>query len=221
MDRLLAGYKRFRANGWPEQRRIFESLAENGQAPQTLVVACVDSRVDPTRIFDTRPGEMLTVRNVASLVPPYAPDSLYHGTSAALEFGVRVLEIPHIVVMGHGLCGGVKTLVEGAPMEGLEFIAPWMSIAKDACAQVAGTGTMEERRRNCEFESVKVSLRNLMSFPWVAERVAAGKLKLHGTWFDIRIGELMVLQADGKFEPQGYDDASLWREKPPSSDAVS
>jgi carbonic anhydrase len=114
MDRLLAGYKRFRANGWPEQRRIFESLAENGQAPQTLVVACVDSRVDPTRIFDTRPGEMLTVRNVASLVPPYAPDSLYHGTSAALEFGVRVLEIPHIVVMGHGLCGGVKTLVEGA-----------------------------------------------------------------------------------------------------------
>ena len=208
MDRLLAGYKRFRANGWPEQRRIFESLAENGQAPQTLVVACVDSRVDPTRIFDARPGEMLTVRNVANLVPPYAPDSSYHGTSAALEFGVRVLEIPHVIVMGHGLCGGVKTLLEGAPMEGLEFIAPWMSIAKDACARAAGSGTAEERQRNCEYESVKVSLGNLMSFPWVRERVASGKLKLHGAWFDIRIGELMVLGANGKFEAQGNEAAA-------------
>jgi carbonic anhydrase len=174
----------------------------------------VDSRVDPTRIFDTRPGEMLTIRNVANLVPPYAPDSSYHGTSAALEFGVRVLEIPHIIVMGHGLCGGVKTLLEGAPVEGLEFIAPWMSIAKDACAHAMGSGTMEERQRNCEYESVKVSLANLMSFPWIARRVAAGKLKLHGAWFDIRIGELMVLGPDGRFAPQGYEEASSWQEKP-------
>jgi carbonic anhydrase len=221
MDSLLAGYKRFRANGWPEQRRLFESLADNGQAPQTLVVACVDSRVDPTRIFDARPGEMLTIRNVANLVPPYAPDSSYHGTSAALEFGVRVLEIPHIIVMGHGLCGGVRTLVEGAPVEGLEFIAPWMSIAKDACARAAGSGAMEERQRNCEYESVKVSLANLMSFPWIAQRVAAGQLKLHGAWFDIRIGELMVLQPDGNFEPQGYDESSSWQEKHRLSGAVS
>jgi carbonic anhydrase len=196
-------------------------LADNGQAPQTLVVACVDSRVDPTRIFDARPGEMLTIRNVANLVPPYAPDSSYHGTSAALEFGVRVLEIPHIIVMGHGLCGGVKTLVEGAPVEGLEFIAPWMSIAKDACTHAMRSGTMEERQRNCEYESVKVSLANLMSFPWIANRVASGKLKLHGAWFDIRIGELMVLQPDGKFEPQGYDEASSWQEKSRLSGAVS
>jgi carbonic anhydrase len=213
MEKLLAGYKRFRANGWPEQRRVFESLAENGQKPLTLVVACVDSRVDPTRIFDTRPGEMLTIRNVANLVPPYAPDSTYHGTSAALEFGVRVLEIPHVVVMGHGLCGGVQSLIEGAPMEGLEFIASWMSIAREACADLLHTGTKEERQRNCEFEAVKISLANLMTFPWVAERVAAGTLKLHGAWFDIRIGELLVLQADGSFAPQGYDEASLWQEK--------
>jgi carbonic anhydrase len=205
MEKLLAGYKRFRANGWPEQKRVFESLAENGQAPQTLVVACIDSRVDPTRIFDTRPGEMLTIRNVANLVPPYAPDSTYHGTSAALEFGVRILEIPHVLVMGHGLCGGVKSLVEGAPVEGLEFIAPWMSIAREACAHVLHTGTKEQRQRNCEFEAVKISLANLMTFPWVAERVAVGKLKLHGGWFDIRIGELLLLQADGTFAPGFYE----------------
>ena len=221
MEKLLAGYIRFRTNGWPEQRRVFESLAQNGQRPQTLVVACVDSRVDPSTIFDTRPGEMLTIRNVANLVPPYAPDSTYHGTSAALEFGVRVLEIPHIVVMGHGLCGGVQSLIEGAPMEGLEFIAPWMSIAREACAELMRAGSKEERQRNCEFESVKISLANLMTFPWVAERVAAGTLKLHGAWFDIRIGELLVLQADGTFAPQGYHEASLWQGKHQSSGAGS
>src|SRR3954471_19317239 len=106
MTSLLEGYKVFRQTGWPEQRRLFESLARDGQRPRALVVSCVDSRVDPARIFDAAPGEMLTVRNVANLVPPYAPDAAYHGTSAALEFAVRVLQVPNIVVMGHGLCGG-------------------------------------------------------------------------------------------------------------------
>src|ERR1700727_160667 len=110
MDNLLAGYRRFRATGWPEQRRVFESLARDGQAPKALGVGCVDSRVDPARIFDTAPGEVLTVRNVANLVPPYAPDSTYHGTSAALEFGIRVLEVPDVIVLGHGMCGGVTAL---------------------------------------------------------------------------------------------------------------
>src|ERR1035438_96490 len=126
MQELLAGYQRFRKNGWPEKRREFESLAENGQAPKALVVACVDSRVDPAMIFDTGPGEMLTVRNVANLVPPYAPDATYHGTSAALEFGVKVLKIPHLIVLGHGSCGGVRALLDGAPEDANEFVAPWM-----------------------------------------------------------------------------------------------
>src|SRR5580704_1980401 len=146
MQKLLAGYQRFRANGWPEKRREFESLAENGQSPKALVVACIDSRVDPAMIFDAAPGEMLTVRNVANLVPPYAPDATYHGTSAALEFGVRVLEVRHLIVLGHGLCGGVKTLLEGATDTGHEFIAPWMSIAKPALAIAAGRASDQERR---------------------------------------------------------------------------
>src|ERR1700730_17377530 len=117
METLIAGYKRFRANGWPERRKLLEALAESGQHPKALVVACIDSRVDPAMIFDAAPGEMLTVRNVANLVPPYAPDVAYHGTSAALEFGVRVLKVTNILVMCHGLCGGVKSLLEGAPEE--------------------------------------------------------------------------------------------------------
>jgi carbonic anhydrase len=202
MKKLLAGYRRFRANGWPEQRRVFESLAENGQSPKTLVLGCIDSRVDPARIFDTAPGEILTVRNVANLVPPYAPDAVYHGTSAALEFGVRVLEVGDLVVLGHGLCGGVQTLLAGKADSAHEFIAPWMSIAQPACARVLQSAAPEERQRSCEFEVIKVSLANLMTFPWIAERVAAGTLNLHGAWFDIRIGELMVLQPDGTFAPQ-------------------
>ena len=199
MKGLLAGYQRFRTNGWPEQRRVFESLAKNGQSPQTLVVACVDSRVDPAMIFDTAPGEMLTVRNVANLVPPYAPDSAYHGTSAALEFGVRVMEVRHIIVLGHGLCGGVRALLDGAPDNALEFVAPWMSIAEPGRTRALRCASPQARQRCCENEVVKTSLANLMTFPWIAERVAKGSLALHGAWFDIHIGVLEILQPDGSF----------------------
>jgi carbonic anhydrase len=199
MTELLAGYRRFRANGWLEQRRSFESLAKNGQAPKTLVVACVDSRVDPAMIFDTAPGEMLTVRNVANLVPPYAPDAAYHGTSAALEFGVRVLKVEHLIVLGHGLCGGVQTLMEGAPDHAQEFISTWMLIAEPARVDAMRHATAGERQQCCEQEVVKVSLANLMTFPWIAAPVAAGNLALHGAWFDIHTGVLRILQPDGSF----------------------
>ncbi len=203
MKTFLEGYQRFRANGWPERRRAFESLAKSGQSPKALVVACVDSRVDPAMIFDTAPGDILTIRNVANLVPPYAPDAAYHGTSAALEFGVRVLEVPHIIVLGHGLCGGVRALLDGAPDNTHEFISTWMSIAWSARAVAMRRSSPDQRQQCCEHEVVKVSLVNLMTFPWVAERVTAGKLELHGAWFDIRTGELMLLQPDGSFSPPG------------------
>jgi carbonic anhydrase len=199
MKRLLEGYRRFRANGWPEQRRVFETLARDGQAPKALVVACIDSRVDPAMIFDAGPGEMLTVRNVANLVPPYLPDSAYHGTSAALEFGVRVMEVPHVIVLGHGLCGGVRALLEGAPADGHEFVAPWMSMADAARRRAMELESVEHRQESCEFEVVKVSLENLRTFPWIAEREAAGKLVLHGAWFGVRSGLLKLLQPDGSF----------------------
>jgi len=202
MHKLLAGYHRFRTHGWPEKRKQFETLAEHGQSPRALVVACIDSRVDPGMIFDAAPGEMLTVRNVANLVPPYAPDAAFHGTSAALEFGVRVLEVEDIIVMGHGLCGGVKALIHGAPEVAHEFVAPWMSIARPACENVIHSGPGHNVEQRCEHEVVKLSLANLMTFPWIAERVHSRRLTLHGAWFDIRVGVLMMLQPDGGFLPQ-------------------
>lgn len=201
MNELLAGYRRFRASRWPEQRRRFEGLAERGQSPQTLILTCVDSRVDPSVIFDTEPGEALEIRNVANLVPPYAPDSAYHGTSAALEFGVRVLEIPHIIVLGHESCGGVKALLNGAPPDAKEFVAPWMSMAESARDRAMQRPPTEDRQQCCEFEVVQLSLTNLLTFPWIAERVAAGKLRLHGAWFEIHTGVLMTLRPGGSFLP--------------------
>ena len=199
MDSLVRGYRRFRTETWPQQRRIFEALAERGQRPSALVIACIDSRVDPATIFDTAPGDMLVVRNVANLVPPYAPDNAYHGTSAALEFGVRVLEVPRLIVLGHSGCGGVQALMGGAPAEAGDFIATWMSIAEPARQTALKETRLPERQLAAEQDVVRLSLRNLMSFPWIAERAAAGKLTLVGAWFSIETGTLMLLQGDGAF----------------------
>ena len=198
LDSLIAGYRRFRVAGWPERRAVFKSLAEQGQRPTAMVIACVDSRVDPAMIFDTVPGEMLTIRNVANLVPPYAPDAFYHGTSAAVEFGVRVLEVRDVVVLGHGMCGGVRALLDGAPANARDYVGPWMSMAEPARLRCDGAA---DRQQCCEHEVIKVSLANLMTFPWIAERVAQGLLTLHGAWFAIETGVLTTLQPDGSFRP--------------------
>jgi len=199
MKDLLDGYQRFRHAGWPERRQVFETLSEHGQRPSALVIACVDSRVDPGVIFDAAPGQILTVRNVANLVPPYAPDVAYHGTSAALEFGVRVLGVTDLVVLGHGQCGGVSALLHGTPPMAGDFVGQWMSIAEPARARAIRCESVEARQSCCEYEVIKVSLANLLTFPWIAERVVSGALRLHGAWFAIRTGELLVLREDGAF----------------------
>jgi len=199
MQTLIAGYARFRAQQWPERRKVFESLAQDGQSPTALVVACIDSRVDPAMIFDAAPGELLIVRNVGNLVPPYHPDAAHHGTSAALEFGVQVLNVKHLIVLGHGMCSGVQTLLKGAPEQANDFIAPWMSIAEPARRKAMACGSDEERQRCCEEEVIKLSLQNLLTFPWIQRRVSAGELMLHGAWFAIHSGLLLLLQPDGSF----------------------
>jgi carbonic anhydrase len=201
---LFDGYRRFREEVWPERRRLFQSLARDGQSPKALVIACSDSRVDPGMVFNAAPGELFIVRNVANLVPPYNPDGDYHGTSAALEFAVCVLEVPRIVVLGHAMCGGVQALLRGFPKGARDFVEPWMNgIAAEARSRTLACVAAEtdDAQAQCELETVKLSLRNLMSFPWVADRVAAGSLTLHGGSFDIRSGLLSHLAEDGSFRP--------------------
>jgi carbonic anhydrase len=199
MDRLLSGYRRFRRNRWPERRRQFETLADTGQRPRALVISCADSRVDPGMIFDAGPGELFVVRNVANLVPPFAPDGAWHGTSAALEYAVRILEVPDILVMGHAMCGGVRALLDGAPADASDFIAPWIQLAAPARDRALARTDILDPQLCCEQETIRLSLDNLMTFPWIASRLAAGTLRLHGAHFDIRAGELSVLDEPGGF----------------------
>jgi carbonic anhydrase len=196
MDRLIEGYRRFRADVWPGQRARYEALANRGQSPETLVVACSDSRVDPQTVFGAAPGELFVVRNVAGLVPTYQPDAGYHGTSAALEYAVRVLKVRSVVVLGHVQCGGIQAMVEGAPAEARDFVEPWMSLARSALRDLPerhGPGALNR----CEVEVVRLSLANLLTFPWIKEAVEGGRLDLAGFRFEIRTGILERLAADG------------------------
>jgi carbonic anhydrase len=195
MDPLIEGYRRFRADVWPTERARYEALAHWGQSPEAMVIACSDSRVDPQMIFAAVPGELFVVRNVGALVPPYSPDPAHHGTSAALEFGIRVLKIPRLVVLGHGQCGGVKAMAYGPPPQAQDFIATWVDIGKSAV--LAAGDEPEGRLERIEAEVVRLSLANLMTFPWIAEAVDAGRLTLQGYWFDVHIGVLASVGAKG------------------------
>lgn len=200
MDDLISGYKRFREVAWPERKQVFEQLAAKGQKPQTLVIACSDSRVDPQMIFNAGPGEMFIVRNVANLVPPFGPDANYHGTSAAIEFAVRVLKVKDIVVMGHAQCGGVGALLDGAPPGARDFVAGWMKMAEPARQRALDSNLPSaERQRFCEQCCVQLSIDNLRSFPWITERVEAGDLEIHGAYFGVATGQLELLGTDGAF----------------------
>ena len=202
IDSLIAGFRRFQSAYYGEQRELVERLISQGQTPKVMVVACCDSRVDPAIVTDCDPGDLFVVRNVANLVPPYEEGGGHHGTSAALEFAVRCLHVSHVIIMGHAHCGGIRALLGDIPLDGSagQFITPWMAIAEDARRIVAANhdaADFSTRAVACEKEAVRVSLENLMSFPFVREAVATGGLQLHGWYFDLDRGEL-----------HGYDPAS-------------
>ena len=205
-ERLLDGYRRFREEDWSQQRARWAQLAE-GQQPKTMVIACSDSRVDPTRIFDVSPGELFVLRNIANLVPPFETTKGHHGVSAALEFAVTQLNVPEVIVLGHGACGGVSASLnhafEGAPPGRGGFIADWVSILDEARDRIiAEHGNGPEAARALELECVKVSLANLRTFPGVPEREAAGALRLRGAYFAIAEGILHLLdEQSGTFSP--------------------
>jgi carbonic anhydrase len=207
---LLQGYRRFRSNQWQAQRERWAELKE-GQSPKVMIIACSDSRVDPTQIFDTNPGETFIVRNVAALVPPFETTPGHHGVSAALEFAVQFLKVEEIVVMGHGSCGGCQAALtqqmkDMPPGEG-GFIANWIELLDDARAKVVaehGALDQPEAQHAMELEGVRTSLSNLRTFPCIQEKEASGDIKLIGAWFAISSGKLHVLdEAADSFNPIG------------------
>jgi carbonic anhydrase len=207
-DELIEGYRRFRETGWSRERERWAELAE-GQSPKAMVIACSDSRVDPAQIFDVRPGEIFVVRNVANLVPPFETSPGRHGVSAALEFAVTQLEVEEVIVLGHGFCGGCAAALTGqfddAPHGEGHFIADWISLLDAARREVRGRcGDSLDRAafHAMELEAVRVSLRHLRTFPFVAEREADGRLTLRGAWFSVAEGILHLCdEAEGSFSP--------------------
>ncbi len=202
---LIDGYYRFRAGAYSAQKGRYDSLASKGQAPPVMIIGCSDSRVDPATIFDVVPGQIFALRNVANLVPPYQPGQGLHGASAAIEFAVVDLKVRHIVVMGHGACGGIKAALEGGDrgMAGPSFIDDWMEIVREGRDRVlkqVETDPHLDVQRALELESVRISIENLRTFPYVEEAEREGRLKLHGCWFAIAEGELYVLDPEtGEF----------------------
>ncbi|MGE0651048.1 MAG: carbonic anhydrase [Alphaproteobacteria bacterium] len=202
---LIDGYRRFLATRYPEQAGLYRKLADVGQSPKTMVIACCDSRADPATIFDAAPGQLFVVRNVANLVPSCEREGFYHGTSAALEFAVTGLAVENIVVMGHARCGGVRAFLDGLarPPAQRGFIDRWLSLLTPVGAEVLGDTAgqaIEVRQQALEHASVRHSLRNLESFPFIRERLAAGTLHLYGAFFDIADGRLLGLDRDsGRF----------------------
>lgn len=204
-EHLLTGYRNFITGRYVAEADHYRSLAREGQAPETMIVACCDSRAAPEVIFNAGPGELFVLRNVANLVPPYAPDGEYHSTSAALEFAVQSLKVKNIVVMGHGRCGGIRAALDttSAPLSPGDFIGKWMSLIAPAAEAVSASTMMTtgERQTALERISIRYSIANLRTFPCVKILEGKGKLTLHGAWFDISTGELWAMNNEtGDFE---------------------
>jgi len=205
---LIAGYKSFLS----EHRSLFKQLAQ-GQAPDTLVISCSDSRTDPALITRSNPGEMFVVRNVAGIVPPYKADTNHHGTSAAIEFAVKTLKVKHIVVMGHSGCGGIQALADReTARQKYEFLAQWVDIGAPALATVEQQmhdAPPALRQRALEQSVILISLENLMTFPWIKQAVDNGEIDMHGWYLDIQASELLAYdRVTQSFGPLGKQKAS-------------
>ena len=194
---LLDGYRSFKDGRYGPERERYRALAEHGQAPEVMVIACCDSRSGPETIFNAAPGELFVVRNVANLVPPYEPDGAYRSTSAALEFAVQSLKVRHVVVLGHGRCGGIRAALhpEAEPLSPGDFIGKWMNLLGPAASAISAGSWLTEAERQTALEraSIRFSIANLRTFPCVSILENRGRLSLHGAWFDIADGDLWTM----------------------------
>ena len=203
---LVEGYSEFRKQKFAHESERYRRLAEHGQTPEILVIACCDSRAAPEIIFNALPGEIFVIRNVANLVPPYKPDDQFHSTSAALEFAVQSLEVKHIVVLGHGRCGGIEAALNPSvdPLSPGDFIGKWMELLAPAAQSISANEWMidAERQTVLEHISIRYSIANLRTFPSISNLEKKQRLNLHGAWFDIADGELWVMDPKtGEFFP--------------------
>lgn len=201
LQSLIDGFEDFRREYFERSTDLFDALRV-GQQPKVLLIGCSDSRADPAILTRAQPGELFIVRNVAAIVPPYSPDGGHHGTSSAIEFATRVLQVEHVVVLGHGMCGGMRALAEPKAVR-LEFMSDWVDLVAEARDAVMSADLPEaEKLPTLEKAAILCSVRNLTTFPWLRERLEQGTLALHAWYFDIGAGELLSFDASaGAFRP--------------------
>lgn len=196
LERFIEGFQRFQLQYFETAPDLYGDLRK-GQHPNTLLIGCSDSRVDPALLLGCDPGDIFTVRNVANLVPPCHRGMNHQGVASAIQYAVDQLQVARIIVLGHAGCGGIRALVEQCfnSRGETEFIGRWVGIAEEARLRVVQQmphASDGEKCRACELAAILVSLKNLQTFPWVKERLAAGKLTLHGWYFDMDSGALLA-----------------------------
>lgn len=200
MQHLLEGYRNYRQTRWPELRALHKRLSEKGQSPRVLVIGCADSRVDPATIFDAAPGELFVVRNVANLAPPYEREPGFHGVSAAIEFAVVHLKVETVLVLGHAQCGGVAAALSDKPRDPKSFLDTWVGLLDAAKARIDRSAP--DPQTDLEHESIRVTLENLATFPFISDAIAERGLQLVGMRYGVADGALEMLNAEtGRFEP--------------------
>jgi carbonic anhydrase len=193
--KILQGYQAFREKYVHDDKSIMQQLSHYGQQPQAMIIACCDSRVDPALILQCDPGDLFVVRNVANIVPPYEKDEAHHGTSAALEFGIRFLNIKDLILLGHSQCGGIQALLDGNDPVQNDFITNWVSVVKSDHAGFQGAD-------DCAKLALQQSFRNCMTFPWINEKVTQGELSIHLWFFDIKEGQIFTYsEAEKTYKP--------------------
>lgn len=207
IDKLVSGFRHFRREHFERKDPYYQALVRGGQSPRVLFLACSDSRVDPAIVFGTAPGDLFIIRNVANIVPPFETNAGQHGVSAAIEYAVNVLEVEHIIINGHSQCGGIRALCERpdeATIDNPCLVGRWLALARPAYDKARADypeAAMEQLARECEKDSVLASLDNLLTFPMVKARVEAGRLRLHGWYFDMERGLLQAWSPEsGRFE---------------------
>ena len=202
MEKILQGYRLFRKKYALGDSSIMKYLSHYGQQPQTMVVACCDSRVDPALILQCDPGDLFVVRNVANIIPPYEKDEKHHGTSAALEFGVRFLKVKHLILLGHSQCGGIEALLEQTHENHLDFVTRWVSQIKTEESRTKNSDTIAKLALNQSYD-------NCLTFPWIKEKVMQQQLIIHQWFFDIKTGEIFTYSVkENKYVPLDSNSSS-------------
>lgn len=191
LTKILQGYQTFRKKYALGDESVMQNLAHNGQEPKTMVLACCDSRVDPALILQCDPGDLFVVRNVANIVPPYEKDTAHHGTSAALEFGIRFLKIQHLILLGHSQCGGILSLINADTVVDNDFITSWVSLVKSQDPTLQDADDYAKMALNHSHQ-------NCLSFPWIQEAVRRGELQIHLWFFNIKKGQIFTYSEEQK-----------------------